>query len=125
MIVLPKELAIARLWNSRKSPRRYIAPNPLASLVRTYRNDMELTQAELSELIGASSSYISQIEAGRITWPSGFFWAIAHALGISVLDVTHAARLAKGYDDPPNIPEDIGGLEISHARYHNLTQEAA
>src|SRR5687768_12737125 len=51
-------------------------------LVRSRREEMGLTQAELAERIGTTAAYVSQIESGRRRWPERYIVAIVGVLDL-------------------------------------------
>src|SRR3989442_9178181 len=56
---------------------------PLGRTVRTTREKLDLTQAELAERVGVSRAAIAEIEAGRIRQPrAAVFARLSAALGI-------------------------------------------
>src|ERR687888_2802400 len=58
---------------------------PLALTVRTARQRLHLTQAELAKRVGVSRAAIAELEAGRIEQPrAGVFARLASVLGIPV-----------------------------------------
>jgi len=76
-----------------------IAPKPTKTFthhifgahIRTWRNDVHLTQQELADKIGVTSGFIAHMETGR-TLPSALTCeSLAYALGVPVLRVMHAA----------------------------------
>ena len=57
--------------------------SPLGRVVRTAREQLDLTQAELAQRVGVSRAAIAEIEAGRIRQPrAAGFARLSSALGI-------------------------------------------
>ena len=57
--------------------------SPLGRVVRTAREQLDLTQAELAQRVGVSRAAIAEIEAGRIRQPrAAVFARLSSALGI-------------------------------------------
>lgn len=65
----------------------------LAGLVRDRRQDLDLTQAELSDLAEVSERLIRDLEGGRLTIRTDKFSAVLTALGLEIdINRTHAGR---------------------------------
>src|SRR5207249_11126091 len=68
---------------------------PLGRTVRTAREQLDLTQAELAERVGVSRAAIAEIEAGRIRQPrAAVFARLSAALGIPAAVLLASAGLA-------------------------------
>lgn len=65
----------------------------LASLIRTRREALGLSQIGLAHAIGTSSAYMSQIEKGRSNWPQNLIVPLSKALGVSEVEMAIAAGL--------------------------------
>lgn len=64
----------------------------IGAYVRAQRERLGLSQGELARRAELSSSHMSQIEQGRITWPNADIRRrLARALGVSHLDMLVAA----------------------------------
>jgi len=64
----------------------------LSEMVKAHLADKHTSQAELARELGVSSSYMSQIVKGRITWPiAETRRRLATTLGVSHLDIVIAA----------------------------------
>jgi len=64
----------------------------LGRLVRTQREKLHLTQAELATRVGVSRSAVSELEAGRIAQPRAMAFArLAKVLGIPAVVLLAAA----------------------------------
>ncbi len=73
-----------------------IRTTSLGGIVRSQREQLRLTQAELAELLGVSRSAVAELEAGRISQPRATVFArLAKALGIPVA----ALLAATGYPE--------------------------
>ena len=57
--------------------------NSVGETIRQKRKELNLTQAQLAELIGCDEYYISSVETGRRKPGTKFFLAIANTLSIS------------------------------------------
>ncbi len=65
----------------------------LAGLVRDRRQDLDLTQAELSDLAEVSERLIRDLEGGRLTIRTDKLSAVLTALGLEIdINRTHAGR---------------------------------
>ena len=58
--------------------------NSIGSLIRTKRKELNLTQAQLAELIGSDEYYISAIETGKRRPGSKFLVSLSNALSIPI-----------------------------------------
>lgn len=58
--------------------------NSIGNLIRTKRKDLNLTQAQLAELIGSDEYYISAIETGKRRPGSKFLVSLSNALSIPI-----------------------------------------
>ena len=68
---------------------------PLGRTVRTTREKLDLTQAELAERVGVSRAAIAEIEAGRIRQPrAAVFARLSAALGIPAAVLLASTGLA-------------------------------
>jgi transcriptional regulator with XRE-family HTH domain len=88
-----------------------VAPRnpPLGRIVRTQREQLRLTQAELAEQVGVSRSAVSELEAGRIAQPRATVFArLAKVLGIPAAALLAAA----GYPEADVLLE-IEGDELA------------
>lgn len=71
--------------------------NELGQRIRTFRKSAvpALTQARLAEAAGLSAGYLSELESGEATKPSGqILMKIATALGITIADLLGTAAAA-------------------------------
>src|SRR5881628_1787934 len=67
---------------------------PLGRTVRTAREQLDLTQAELAERVGVSRAAIAELEAGRIHQPrAAVFARLSAALGIPAAALLAATGL--------------------------------
>lgn len=87
---------------------------PLGAYIRNVRQQRNMTQELLADLVGTSPAYVSQIETGRVVWPGPHLRrAIAAALGVSHLELLIAAgELTR--DEAGTPPPDA--LAAVHAR---------
>ena len=76
----------------------------LGRRVRTRREDLRLTQAELSAKIGLSRASIANIEGGRQAVLVHQFLALAEALTIPPMDLIPSTQPAI---NPPDLPEEV------------------
>ncbi len=61
---------------------------PLATTLKRYRSDIDISQAELARRAGLSRAYISELESGLGKRPSGdVLLRIADALGVTIADL--------------------------------------
>lgn len=58
--------------------------NGIGNLIRTKRKELNLTQAQLAELIGSDEYYISAIETGKRRPGSKFLVSLSNALSIPI-----------------------------------------
>jgi transcriptional regulator with XRE-family HTH domain len=65
------------------------------ALIKGLREKVGLTQAELAEQIGVSSSYISQVEVGRRILADGLCIKLGEVLHYDVRDLVDEARKAR------------------------------
>ena len=99
---------------------------PLGRTVRTAREQLDLTQAELAERVGVSRAAIAEIEAGRIRQPrAAVFARLSAALGIPA-----AVLLASCYREALDLcrAHEIGSVafpSISTGVYGYPVAEAA
>src|SRR3989454_11941136 len=69
--------------------------SPLGRAVRTARERLDLTQAELAQRVGVSRAAIAEIEAGRIRQPrAAVFARLSAALGIPAAVLLASTGLA-------------------------------
>jgi len=76
----------------------------IADLVRTAREEREITQAALAEKVGTNQQTIDKIERGKIK-RSSFFYPIFIELGISLHHLTPTKGRAGGADQ--SLPADV------------------
>lgn len=76
----------------------------LGRSVRTKREQLRLTQADLSAKIGLSRTSIANIEGGRQAIMLHQFLALAEALMIPPMDLVPSAQPD---NTPPDLPEEV------------------
>lgn len=59
-------------------------PNSIGSIIRAKRKELNLTQAQLAELIGSDEYYISAIETGKRNPGSKFLVSLSNSLSIPI-----------------------------------------
>lgn len=75
--------------------------------VRTRREELGLTQAEVGERIGTAAAYVSQIESGGTKWPKTYVPALAKALDVSERELAQwAGRMPSSTSINPLPPDD-------------------
>ncbi len=86
-------------------PEAKARPELIGERVRRYRRERELTLARLAEPSGLSKGYLSAIETGHTSRPSGdTLYKIADALGVLISDLFDRRLLS---DAPNDIPESL------------------
>jgi HTH-type transcriptional regulator/antitoxin HipB len=70
---------------------RIRTPREIGLLVRDRRRNIELTQAELAERVGASREWVRHLEAGKPGLEIGLTLRALGALGLAI-DVTETAK---------------------------------
>ena len=78
----------------KKSESAHRPPEGLGERLRQFRavTQPPLTQARLAERAGLSPAYVSELESGTATRPSGqVLLALAKALGVTIADLLDAA----------------------------------
>lgn len=92
----------------------------LGAKVRRQREELRMTQAELSARIGLSRASVANIEGGRQAVLLHQFLALASALSTPPLDLLPAATPASGRADLPEgvrkFMEAIEGSSVSPAQ---------
>ena len=79
--------------------------------MRTRREDLRLTQADLAAKIGLSRASIANIEGGRQAVLLHQFLALAEALTIPPMDLIPSASPAS---NPPDLPEEVMKFMQTH-----------
>lgn len=86
-------------------PKANAGPELIGERVRRYRHERELTLAQVAELSGLSKGYLSAIETGHTSRPSGdTLYKVAMALGVLMSDLLDRRLLS---DAPDNVPESL------------------
>jgi transcriptional regulator with XRE-family HTH domain len=81
------------------------APRHVGDQVRRFRRQRGMTLAQLAEASGLSKGYLSSIETGHTSRPSGdTLYRIAQALGVLMSDLLDRRLLS---DPPEEIPESL------------------
>jgi transcriptional regulator with XRE-family HTH domain len=78
----------------------------LGTLMKKFRQDAGMNQAKLAERAGLSPAYISELEGGTATRPSGqVLLQLANALGVTIADLLD--KKPTGPEVPSEIPESL------------------
>lgn len=88
--------------NQQRKTTKFVPPDDLievGSLIRKWRENIDMTQLELSEKAGLGEKTISRLEMGKSNMRIDTFFALADALGITPNDIAPArfASLRKDY----------------------------
>jgi len=75
--------------------------------IKSWRTDLHLTQHELAQQVGVTGGFIAHVETGRTLPSAKTCESLAHALGVPVLEVLHAA----GHVSDGHQPSDDEYLE--------------
>jgi transcriptional regulator with XRE-family HTH domain len=82
----------------------------LGEFVRVRREDLKMTQDDLSELIGAPRGYVSQIETGTKKWPRSYIGRLAKALRVT----EEVLKVAAGRSETrQGIREQVAEVDLS------------
>ena len=80
-------------------------PKDLGHLVRDYRSQRSVTQAQLAKLVGASRKWIVDLEAGKRTADLSLVLRTLKALGLDLNVRDRADRQSGGASDVDDIVE--------------------
>lgn len=61
-------------------------PQQLGALIRQHRRALHLTQEELALAVNVGPRFVAELEAGKATCQLGKALAVAHAVGIRLVD---------------------------------------
>lgn len=86
----------------------------LGSRIRRYRNDKEISQAELARRAGVSPAYLSELEAGAGRRPSGrVLLSLAQALGVTIAELL-GRELQPAVGDEVTLPPGLAEFAAEH-----------
>jgi DNA-binding XRE family transcriptional regulator len=77
---------MAQLSDKRLNQLKNSIPKTVGLRIKQLRNERDLTQTELAELVGKDRQYLYKIEKGRVTPNIVTISALAYALEISLTD---------------------------------------
>ena len=93
----------------------------LGRRVRTRRDELRLTQADLSTRIGLSRASIANIEGGRQAVLLHQLLALAEALAISPIDLVPSMQPAS---NPPDLPEEVMKFMQAHTARNRASRRS-
>jgi transcriptional regulator with XRE-family HTH domain len=93
----------------------------LGRTVRTRREALRLTQADLSAKIGLSRASIANIEGGRQAVLLHQFLALAEALIVPPMDLIPSIQAAA---NPPDLPEEVMKFMQTHTARNRASRRS-
>lgn len=114
-----------RFWRTDLTELVHANPTAFAQMVKRQRKALGFSQRELARRCSVSFGAIGDLE--RCKYSSVTTHTIREVMDALALTVDDLRAEVAAMDDRRghDIPHDLNGLEISHARYDNLRQEAA
>lgn len=97
----------------------------LGDRIRTLRKSRKISQEKLAELSGLHPSYISDIENGKVNASIYSYYTIAHALGMSLPELTNLPEGAIDREIETGIAELLGSIRNLNRKKRILFLSAA